>query len=77
MPNHSVVGDLSIRNLSVEPRLHPCRVRLLQRFGQRRGGTRKRLKYVPDGPGGLAIPSSADAADVDQAAAFAAREAQL
>lgn len=33
MPHHPVVNDLRIRNFSIEPRLDPCRVRLLERLG--------------------------------------------
>ena len=77
MPHHPVAGDLRIRNFSIEPRLDPCRVRFLQRLGQRRRGPCKGLKRMPDSARGLAVPSRSHAAHIGQTARLAAREPQF
>src|SRR5713226_8888988 len=56
MPNHPIIGKFGIGNLSIEARLDPCRVSLLERFRQRRCRARKRIERAPNFPCSLAIP---------------------
>jgi hypothetical protein len=64
MPDHPIIGKFGIGNLRIETRLDPCRVRLLERLGQRRRRPRQWLQGATDFPSGLAVPSRPNAADI-------------
>ena len=77
MPQHPVVRDLRIRDLGVEPRLHPNGGGLPERLRQRHCVARKRLKGASNIPRGVAIPTGADPADINQSVFLATCEAKL
>jgi hypothetical protein len=77
MPNHAIVGDLRIRDLGIEARLNPRRVRLLNLLRQGRSRAGKWLQRAPNSARRLAVPTDAHAAGIDQRSAFTTRKPRL